>query len=232
MYKDKKIVAVITARGGSKGIPYKNIKELYGKPLIAWTIEAALDSEYIDRVCVNTDDEKIAEVSKKHGAEIPFIRSSELASDTASTRDVILDFMKRIDDKYDYLILLQPTSPLRMTKDIDLAIESILENDRISLISVNEPEFPPNYIRKIVDGRMEKAFSYDAKNQHRRQDYEKFYRLNGAIYITKWETYEESGFENEDTYPFLMDQISSVDIDEPKDLELAEYYFKKRYGNV
>ena len=126
MYKNKRILALIPARGGSKGIKDKNIIELCGKPLIAYSIDAAKNSKYIDDILVSTDSEKIAEVAKKYGARVPFLRPYELATDTSTTLDVVLhaiDYVNKEEKKYDTLILLQPTAPLRKTEDIDSAIE-------------------------------------------------------------------------------------------------------------
>ena len=145
MYNNKEVLAIIPARGGSKRLPGKNIKDLNGKPLIAWTIDAALRSKYIDKSVVSTDDEIIAEISQKYGAEVPFIRPKELATDTASSIDVILhaiNFYKTKGEPFEYVILLQPTSPLRTTEDIDHAFEMLNEETK-AIVSVCETEHPP-----------------------------------------------------------------------------------------
>lgn len=115
------ILAVIPARGGSKGIPGKNIKDLYGQPLISYTIQAALDCKKIDRVVVSTDSEKIAGVAKKYGADVPFLRPAALAMDTSKTIDAVIDVLERLQETYEYVVLLQPTSPLRTAEDIELS---------------------------------------------------------------------------------------------------------------
>ena len=126
MIGNKKLLAVIPARGGSKRLPRKNILDLSGKPMISWTIDAALGSKYIDRIVVSTDDQEIAKISKDCGADIPFIRPLELATDYATSIDVVLNLiesLERNNEYYDYIMLLQPTSPLRSTKNINESVE-------------------------------------------------------------------------------------------------------------
>jgi len=138
MYKDKKILALIPARGGSKGLPRKNIKPLLGKPLIAWTIEQSLASKYLDKVVVSTEDKEIAEISKKYGAEVPFIRPKELAKDDTPSIDVVLhaiDFLEK-KELFNIIVLLQPTSPLRTISDIDNSIEFLFSKNAQAIISV------------------------------------------------------------------------------------------------
>ena len=144
MYKNNSFLAIVPARGGSKGLPGKNIKELCGKPLVAWSIEAGLKSKYVDEVMVSTDDEKIAEISKKYGANAPFLRPSELASDTATTFDAVkhtIDYYKNeLKKEFDYIVLLEPTSPLREVCDIDRAIEILLESKADSIVGICKTE--------------------------------------------------------------------------------------------
>ena len=135
MYKNKTILGIIPARGGSKGLPGKNILDIAGKPLIVWTIERAINSKYLDRVIVSTDDSEIAEISKKYGAEVPFTRPEELAEDTTPMMDVIfhaLDFFKSKNMAFDYIALFEPTSPLRKINDIDNAIKQLIDNEEYS----------------------------------------------------------------------------------------------------
>ena len=152
MFNNNRILAIIPARGGSKGIPHKNIIDLCGKPLVAYTIDAALNSKYIDYVMVSTDDEKIADVAKAYGAKVPFMRPAVLASDTAKTLDTILYSIKKLSDmgeEFLDFVLLQPTEPLRISNDIDAAIEKYYENNRQSLVSVSEVDDHPILIRTI-----------------------------------------------------------------------------------
>lgn len=150
MYKDKKTLAIIPARGGSKGIPYKNIMNINGKPLIAYSIEAAKQSKYIDYILVSTDDDKIKEVSLQYGASVPFLRPEEISNDTAKSIDVVIhgiNYLKESGEEFDYVVLLQPTSPLRTSQDIDEAIEILIKNEKESLVSVCEVEENPVLMR-------------------------------------------------------------------------------------
>ena len=152
MYNDKKVLALIPARGGSKGIKNKNIADLCGKPLISYTIESAKNSKYIDDIVVTTDSRQIAEVSEKYGAEIPFIRPIELAGDTSKTIDAVIHAIDKLNELkriYDVLVLLQPTQPLRTYEDIDNSIECFFRNDEKSLVSVSLVEDHPLLIRNI-----------------------------------------------------------------------------------
>jgi CMP-N-acetylneuraminic acid synthetase len=165
MLNNYKVLALIPARGGSKGLPGKNIKPLLGKPLIAWTIEQAMASKYVDKVIVSTDDEEIAEVAKNYGAEVPFLRPKELAKDDSPTIDAILhalNFFSKKGEDFNLLALLEPTSPLRDTEDIDRCIRVLLDNEQAeSIVSVcqlegTHPEFnviinDKGYIRKALD---------------------------------------------------------------------------------
>jgi CMP-N,N'-diacetyllegionaminic acid synthase len=142
MYNNKKIIAIIPARSGSKGLKDKNIKELKGKPLIAYTIEAAKKSEIFDRIIVSTDSEKYAEISKKYEAEVPFLRSNENSGDKAGSWEVVKEVLSKLDEKYDIVILLQPTSPLRTSQNIKEAIDLFFEKNADTLFSVCETSHP------------------------------------------------------------------------------------------
>lgn len=225
MIGSKRILALIPARGGSKGIPHKNIIMLGRKPLIDYSISAALHSRYIDDVVVSTDDEMIAEVSRKSGAQVPFIRPDELASDTAATIDVVmhaLDFLKSKHEVYDFLVLLQPTQPLRTSEDIDMAIEKYIEEGCQSLVSVSPAETHPILIRSIKDGRLFPLLG--RSGTCRRQDFSMYYQINGCIYINRVEELSPSTSFGDNVVPFIMEPSHSVDIDEMKDLHMAEYY--------
>ncbi|CAH2211896.1 acylneuraminate cytidylyltransferase family protein [Tepidibacter aestuarii] len=230
----KKILAIIPARGGSKGVPRKNIKHLYGKHLIGWTIEAAKKSKYIDRLIVSTEDKEIAEVSKKYGCEIPFLRPKELAKDDTSGIDPVIHAVNCMKNDYgynpDYVMLLQCTSPLRNEKQIDESIELILENENSeSLISITEVEHNPYWNKKIdKNGFLKDFIEYDKSKFVRRQDFKKIYRLNGAIYIAKTDLLiRQKSFDTKFTIPYIMDKKSSIDIDTIEDFELAEFYISK-----
>ncbi len=236
MYKNKKILALIPARGGSKGLPGKNIKELRGKPLIGWSIDHAKNSKYVDRVIVSTDATDIAEVSKKFGADVPFMRPSELATDTATSTDVILHCLSWIKDiekmEYDCLILLQPTSPLRNSKHIDEAIEKFFSDDRArSLVSVTKVKKSPFWMRTVNKDGFLDNFLKDDKTYSRRQDLPDVFVLNGAIYLIRPKDFAScKGFSTPFTSFYEMDDHSSIDIDDKYDFILAETIAEKILG--
>lgn len=229
MYKDKKIIVIIPARGGSKGIPHKNIVNLCGKPLISYSIHSAKKSKYIDYIYVSTDDKEIANVAIKNGATVPFLRPKQYSTDKSNTIDCIIYSLKRIKKmnmSFDVLVLLQPTSPLRTTKDIDDAIETFFDNKCKSLASVCEVNDNPRLIRKInCYNKMNKLINENSTC--RRQDMDKYYRVNGAIYINNISELNESTSFNDNKIPFIMNKNSSIDIDDPIDLEIAKLLMKK-----
>jgi len=222
MYKDKTFLAIIPARGGSKRLPKKNILDLNGKPLIAHTIEASLKSKYIDKVVVSSDSEEILNISKKFGADI-IKRPNELADDTSTTFDAIEHTINNLK-KYDYIILLQPTSPLRNNIHIDEACE-LLENKRAdAIVSVCEMEHSPLWSNTLDKNLSMDNFLKDEIINKRSQDLEKYYRLNGAIYIIDTDKLLEnkSFILKENIYAYIMDREASIDIDEKIDFKMAE----------
>lgn len=229
MYREKKIIAVIPARGGSKGIPHKNIIDLCGKPLISYSIIEGLKSKYIDYLMVSTDDEEIAEIAKKHGADVPFIRPVDLATDTSKTIDVVLHVLgnlKKQGHLYDVLVLLQPTQPLRTSTDIDLAIERYFETGCKSLVSISPVEDHPLLIRSIEQDVLVPVLKMSSTC--RRQDMPQYYRVNGCIYINEVAQIDENTSFNDNIVPFVMEKEHSIDIDEFSDLVMARYYIKLR----
>lgn len=228
MFNNQKILALIPARGGSKGIKDKNIIFLAGKPLIAYSIEAAKYSKYIDDIIVTTDSEKIAEISKQYGASVPFMRPAELAADTSKTIDAVLhaiQTLKTMGKEYDVLILLQPTQPLRTNKDIDEAIEIYYQNKEEGLVSVSPVDDSPLLIRSISnDGKLLNLLSQNSTC--RRQDMPEYYKVNGCIYINKIDEIDKNTSFNDNKVPFIMRKEHSVDIDELSDLWMAEYYLQ------
>lgn len=224
-----KFLYIIPARGGSKGLPRKNVKTLVDKPLIAWTIDAALKSKYINKVVVSTDDSEIANISKKYGANV-ILRPAELATDTASTMDVIIHTLNYLNNnknyRPDFVVLLQCTSPLRDENHIDEAIEKIIysEKEVDTLISVTKEEHPPWWLRTInTEGYIERYFESEVNKSARRQDFKDLYRPNGAIYIAKTEVLlKHKSFQTIKTIPYLMSYQSSIDIDTEFDFMLAE----------
>ena len=181
MYKNKTFLGIVPARGGSKRLPRKNMLNLCGKPLIAWSIEAGLNSKYIDKVVVSSDDDEILNISSNFGAET-IKRPVELASDTATTFDAIKHTIENVE-KYDYIVLLQPTSPLRNAKHIDEAIELLEIKNADAVVSVCEMDHSPLWSNTLPnDGNM-RGFLREETLNKRSQDLEKYYRLNGAIYM-------------------------------------------------
>lgn len=228
MHKYKTFLAIIPARGGSKRLPRKNVRDLAGKPLIAWTIEAGLKSKYLDQVIVSSDDEEILEISRQYGADT-IKRPDELASDTATTFDAIKHTIDSLE-KYDYVVLLQPTSPLRNSEHIDEAIELLLKKQADAIVSVCEVDHSPLWANTLPeDGNMSHFIRDEVKNK-RSQDLEKYYHLNGAIYICKTHKLldEKSFMLKENIFAYKMDRESSVDIDESLDFSLAEILIDRR----
>ncbi len=223
MYKNKTFLAIIPARGGSKRLPRKNILELKGKPLIEWSIEAGLNSNYIDNVVVSSDDEEILSIAKKSGANT-IKRPNVLANDTATTFDAIRHTIEHVTTNYDYIVLLQPTSPLRNNKHIDEAIELLEQKDANAIISVCEMEHSPLWANSLDESLSMKGFLKDELLNKRSQDLETFYRLNGAIYICKTQKLldEKSFFLKEQIYAYIMKQRNSIDIDNDIDFKMAE----------
>ena len=221
MYKGKAFLAIIPARGGSKRLPRKNLLDLCGRPLIAWTIEAGRESEYVDKVVVTSDDNEILEISEKFGANT-IKRPNELASDTATTFDAIKHVIENTE-KYDYIVLLQPTSPLRNSKHIDEAIELLESKNADAVISVCEMDHSPLWSNTLPEDGSMRHFLRDEILNKRSQDLEKYYRLNGAIYICQTDKLLENKgfFLKNNVFSYIMDKICSIDIDDEFDFLVA-----------
>jgi len=226
VYKDKTFLAIIPARGGSKRLPRKNILELNGKPLIAWSIEAGLKSKYVDKVVVSSDDKEILEYSQYYGADT-IKRPDNLASDTSTTFDAIKHTVENLK-KYDYVILLQATSPLRNENHVDEAIELLESKNASAVVSVCETDHSPLWSNTLDDSLSMKGFLKEGVLNKRSQDLEKYYRLNGAIYICKVEKLlkEKSFFLKDNIFAFKMDKHNSIDIDEEVDFQMAKLNMK------
>ena len=237
MYKDKKILCVITARGGSKRLPGKNIKQLNGKPLIGYAIDAAKGSKYIDRVIVSTDDEQIASVAKECGAEVPFMRPAELATDTATSLMALQHAVGAVEaegTQYYLIVLIQPTVPGVLSIDVDAAIEKIIETGANSCVSVTEITERPEWMYRLdLEG---KATPYMLPSEARSQDLEKIYRGNGAIFVTAHSTLVEESkiLDHANNAAIVMPRERSVDIDSPHDFFMAEQSlrYQKEQGNL
>lgn len=223
-----KRLAIITARSGSKGLKDKNIIDLCGKPLMAYSIEAAVKSGLFDRIIVTTDSEKYGKIAEKFGAEAMY-RGEELSNDKASSFAVIKDVLERVSEAFDYFVLLQPTSPMRTYKHLLEAVEAYDKSiERFDfLVSLKEAEHASILIHPIAEDGSLKNFDYDFSN-YRRQNY-KEYTPNGAIYIAKPDRYlEHKDFYGNRSMPFIMSDEDSIDIDTPLDYEFAKLVMERR----
>lgn len=230
MYKNKKFLAIIPARAGSKGIPNKNIIAICGKPLIAYTIEAGKKSKYIDEIVISTDSEIIKTIAEQYGAKVPFLRPTELSNDRSKSIDVVihaLEYYKNNNITFDYIILLQPTSPLRTFKNVDEAIKKLIEGNGTSLVSVCKTEQNPIFMRSIQNGKLKEVMKFEGTS-FRRQDLPDFYIFNGALYINSYDMLiHQKKFVDADTMPYIMDKESSADIDTLLDARLVELIMKE-----
>ncbi|MDX9742192.1 MAG: acylneuraminate cytidylyltransferase family protein [Arcobacteraceae bacterium] len=228
MIGTKKFIAIIPARAGSKRLKDKNILNLSGKPLLAWSIEAGLKSKYIDKVIVSSEDEKILEIACDYDAQI-IKRPYYLASDTATTFDTLKHTLENIES-YDYIVLLQPTSPLREAKHIDEAIELLQKNNADAIISVCKSDHSPLWSNTLPENKSMKNFLQNEIKNRRSQDLESYYKLNGAIYICNIKKLleEETLFLQENIFAFIMDKKSSIDIDDIIDFKLAEVLLNEK----
>lgn len=224
----KKIVAIITARGGSKGLPRKNVLDLNGKPLIAWTIESALASTIFSKVIVSTDDTEIKEISLEFGTEV-IDRPSELATSEASSIDVVLHSLKLLaEEKFTHFMLLQPTSPLRNEQHIKESWNKYIKDSANSLVSVSEVSHPPQKMLIVSENGDIKPFTKWEDLTKPRQSLEKAYMPNGAIYINNIENFmENKNLFNLPLSLFSMNSEYSIDIDSKEDLLMAEKYLKE-----
>ncbi|WP_373230803.1 cytidylyltransferase domain-containing protein [Cohnella sp.] len=226
MIYGQKVLAIIPARGGSKGVPRKNIRELAGKPLIAWTIACASSSRYIDRCIVSTDDPEIAEVSRRFGGDVPFIRPADLAQDDTPGIDPVLHAIREVSG-YDIIVLLQPTSPLRSAADIDGCLECLVNSGASSCVSVTTVDKSPFWMYNVNEnGTMKPLLDAEDRNVSR-QKLPAVYVLNGAVYVSHREHLEEhTGFLQPETKAYIMPRERSVDIDTFFDFAFAEMQLK------
>lgn len=227
------VLAVIPARGGSKGVPRKNVRLLGGKPLVAWTIEAALAATQVDRVIVSTEDEDIAEIARRWGAEVPFQRPMEFAQDETPGIDPTLHALQWLEthEQYrpEYVLVLQPTSPLRTAGDIDAAIRLAQDRQADSVISVCPALHHPYWMKRLTaDGRLVDWLSEQPRYE-RRQDLPPLYALDGAIFLGRTEVVlAQRSFYTDRTYAYVTPLERSLDIDTPWDLHVAELVLKNQ----
>lgn len=221
------ILAIIPARGGSKGVPRKNIRDLAGKPLIVWTIDEAKKSRYIDRVILSSEDDEIIAVAKQYGCEVPFKRPLELAQDETPGIEPVLHAIEQCMG-YDYIVLLQPTSPLRTVEDIDNCIEKLINSSAEFCVSVTEAETSPYWMYTLENKSM-KPFIKQEQLIARRQDLPKVYALNGAVYAAKTDALKKyKSFLNEGTIASVMKSENSLDIDTNIDFLICETLLNQR----
>lgn len=226
-----KSIAIIPARSGSKGLKDKNIKDLCGKPLIAYSIEAALRSKMFDTVMVSTDSEKYAEISRQYGAEVPFLRSKTTSGDNAGSWDVVrevLDNYKALGKEFDSVMLLQPTSPLRTVEDIVNAFQLKEEKRANAVVSVCEVDHSPLWSNTLPESLSMNGFikSIDAP----RQQLPTYYRINGAIYLADTDlVYSKKRIYDNNCFAYIMPRECSIDIDTQLDVDLVHLLMIKRY---
>lgn len=237
MYKGKSILALIPARGGSKGLPGKNIRTLIDRPLIAWTIEQALASGCIDEVVVSTESPEISSIARNYGASVPFLRPKSLATDKAKSIDVILHalrYFKKQGRYFDYLVLLEPTSPLRQVFDLEKAIKKLIDRSAMAdaLISVGAIGLENPYLAKVITaGYVSDLIKGAKKNVYQRQQLPKTYFPYGVIYASKVKSLEEAlTFYQKRTIPYFIQRWQNYEVDDIYDLICISAILKERLG--
>jgi CMP-N,N'-diacetyllegionaminic acid synthase len=224
------MIAIVPARGGSKGLPGKNIKYLLGKPMIAYTIEEALKSKYITEVIISTDCKEIEEVAIKYGAKSLFLRPEYLATDSAKAIDNYIYTIDRLNKEFGYdikdFILLQPTSPLRTVEDIDKSIELFKDKNADSVVSYTEEHHPIEWHKYITeDGKFENIFEEKLLN---RQEIKKSYFPNGAVFVFDYELIKQGKYYSDNSYAYIMPRFRSVDVDTMEDFKYIEFLLQER----
>lgn len=221
MIGNDRVLALVPARAGSKGLPGKNIRPLHGKPLLAWPILAAKASRYVDRVVVSTDSRRFAELASDYGADVPALRPENLAADTSPSSAAVvhmLDTLEAQGDRFSYVVLLEPTSPLTEGRDVDAALETLVANRQIAdaLVSVNEliSSHPAFAVRRLPDGRLKPYAAVDFTRLPRRQDIDPIFALDGSLYISSVEAYRKTlSFCHERTLSHVMPHCKSLEVD-------------------
>lgn len=237
MYNNKKILAIIPARGGSKGLPGKNIKPLCGKPLIGWTIEQAQSSKYIDEIFVSTDSNEIAAVAEDFGIKVPFLRPAELATDTSPSSAFVLhtiDYYRNKGQEFDYILLLEPTSPLRDITDINIAIEQLLNHDTAkSIVGVSKVEAThPAFLVDISKEGLLKPYLKEMKTL-RRQELSDLYFFEGSLYLSDIDFYiKEQTFYHDLTLPYVVPKYKVYEIDDIVDFYIVEKILELKLKNI
>lgn len=221
MHSGQRILGLVTARGGSKTVPGKNIRPLGGLPLIAWTVRAALDSAFLDRLILSTDSAEIAAAAAEYGCEVPFMRPAELATDTATSAQVVRHALENLDEPFDLFVLLQPTSPLRTAADIDACIRVCQQQQAPSVVSINAVREHPSLMYSWKkDGRL---VPFAERPSPRRQDWAPLHILNGAVYVCRTEHFlQTDSLMDEFTLGYEMPTDRSADIDTELDLAICQ----------
>ena len=224
------MIAIVPARSGSKGLPGKNLKSLLGKPMIVYTIEEALKSRYISDVIVSTDCVKIAKVAIEFGAKVPFLRPFFLATDNSKAIDTYIFTIDKLNSMFNYdikdFIVLQPTSPLRITEDIDGAIKLFRNKKADSVVTYTEEHHPIKWHKYINEyGKLENIFEENISN---RQNYKKSYYPNGAVFVFKHDLIKENKYYSKNSYAYIMPGNRSVDVDTIDDFKYIEFLLNKR----
>ncbi len=232
MLDGKRFLCLMLARGGSKGVPNKNIKPLAGKPLINYSIEAVQKTGIFDRMILSTDSGQIADVAVEAGMEVPFMRPDFLATDTASALDSIvhaLDYVAAEDGPYDYVQYIFPTAPLRTSEHILEGATKLVETQCDMVISVCETDHPVQWMNHLPADLSLKNFVHEKDRDRNRQELQKSYRINGSIYVARWEVFaERRDWFAQDTRAIIMPPEVSIDIDTPLDFKLAELMVKEQ----
>lgn len=236
MYKDKKILAIIPARGGSKGLPKKNIKPLLGKPLIGWTIEQAKSCKYIDEIFVSTDCPEIAEVAEHFGVKVPNLRPEELANDSSSSMSVLLytiELLEKQGKTFDYVIMLEPTSPLRESKDLELAVEKLFSVEEAeSIVGVCKVEAVHPAFLVGLKGEFIEPYANKAYKVIRRQELDELYFFEGSLYISKTESLKKrENFYHEKCLPYVVPKWKSFEVDDEVDFCIIEALMKLKHSD-
>ena len=222
MIDGKKVLAIVPARGGSKGVPRKNLRNLGGKPLIAWTIAACKGSRYVDRLIVSTDDKEIAIVARNFGAEVPFMRDAALAQDDTPGIDPVLDALDRLPG-FDFVVLLQPTSPLRESTDIDGALDACIAQKAPACVSMVRVSEHPKWMFRLDERGRIQSYESIIDIPVRRQDLAELFIPNGAVYVARVDWLRQTRkFFSDETLAFAMSAELSIDIDTPLDFIVAE----------
>lgn len=227
MFNDHRIIAIIPARSGSKGLPDKNIRILNGKPLIAYSIIQALEAGIFDEIFLSTDSQEYADIAIQYGAHVPFLRSAELASDSASTWDCVTEALEQfstLGKEYDIFFVLQPTSPLRTTEDIINAIKQMVLTNADAVVSVCEADHSPLLCNILPENKSTKGFVQSEIAAKTRQELPIYYRINGAIYAVSTTYFlKTQNIYDGNSFAYVMPKERSIDIDTQFDFSFAEY---------